>query len=177
MVISIVASQLIVFVCLFLKTFEAGLVSKENVNCVAQGKIIINIYSNLHVKPYSNLLASLTYYFILCSFGWLSAMSYNIMTKFRSFKCKVVSYLEKKGNFFCRVSTILPKDADKRRFQVYSCFCFGLPLIMFVIVLTIDRSMDYENEESFISAIRPGFGEEACWFTSCSSALSIFLYG
>ena len=23
----------------------------------------------------------------------------------------------------------------------------------------------------------PGFGEESCWFTSCSKALSIFLYG
>ena len=64
----------------------------------------------------------------------------------------------------------MPKDADRRRYLLYSLVCFGVPLAMAVVVLALDRTLDRGH------AWRPGFGEESCWFTSCSNALSIFLY-
>ena len=73
MVICLVVSQLMVFACLFLGTLNLkGHISRWlldegakrwNVGCLVQ--------------------ALLTYYSILSSFNWMTAMSYNIMTKFR----------------------------------------------------------------------------------------------
>jgi hypothetical protein len=63
MVLGIVSSQTLVYILLFVGTFPPAHISRRSFVCVAQ--------------------ASLTYYFILCSFLWMSAMSYNIMTKFR----------------------------------------------------------------------------------------------
>jgi hypothetical protein len=40
------------------------------------------------------------------------------------------------------------------------CFGFGMKSMIFYFVIPF-----------------PGFGEESCWFNSCSNALSIFLYG
>lgn len=135
MVISIVASQTIVFACLLVGTFPSVSVSRINVPCIAQ--------------------AILTYFFILCGFMWMGAMSYNIMTKFRA-------------------NTILPKEADYQRFLTYSGFCFGAPFLMSILVLVLDRMV--LNLGLDASSWRPGFGEESCWFTSCTSALTYFLY-
>ncbi|XP_059098467.1 uncharacterized protein LOC131892660 [Tigriopus californicus] len=135
MVISIVTSQTIVFICLLVGTFPSVSVSRINGPCITQ--------------------AILTYFFILCGFMWMGAMSYNIMTKFRA-------------------NTILPKEADYQRFITYSAFCFGAPLLMATLVLALDRNIF--NLDSDASNWRPGFGEESCWFTSCSNALTYFLY-
>ena len=44
-----------------------------------------------------------------------------------------------------------------------------------------DRSSDIVKgnvENTTLFSIRPGFGEESCWFTTCSSkGLGLFLYG
>ena len=73
-------------------------------------------------------------------------------------------------NFKFRASTILPKEADRWRYLIYSLVCFGVPLLMATVVITLDRALTKGH------IWRPGFGEESCWFTSCSKALSIFLY-
>ncbi|XP_059078754.1 G-protein coupled receptor Mth-like isoform X2 [Tigriopus californicus] len=118
MVISIVTSQTIVFICLLVGTFPSVSVSRINGPCITQ--------------------AILTYFFILCGFMWIGA------------------------------------EADYQRFLTYSAFCFGAPLLMATLVLALDRNIF--NLDSDASNWRPGFGEESCWFTSCSNALTYFLY-
>ena len=68
-----------------------------------------------------------TYYSILCSFNWMTAMSYNIMTKFRG--------------------TILPKEADRRRFILLCVICFGVPALCVCAVLGLDMAVAVKNWE------------------------------
>lgn len=164
MVICIVSSQLVVYLCLFIGTFPSYAVSRTNWKCILQGRIIVALSSKWEITTPIAPLASATYYCVLCSFCWMSAMSYNIMSKFRA-------------------STILPKDADRRRFAAYSAFCFGLPSAAAAAVVALDRSVDFrrgaapQRWSAAVLLFRPGFGEESCWFTSCSKSLSLFLYG
>ena len=39
-----------------------------------------------------------------------------------------------------------------------------------------DRDKDVEEVSEVLLDMRPGFGEESCWFTSCSHSLTYFLY-
>ena len=135
-------------------------------------------------KPY--ISASVTYYCILCTFMWMSAMSYNIMTKFKWVFEKICCYYNKTTYnlplLFYRGTSILPKSADRQRFVAYCGACFGLPAFMLLIVLglnwsdQIDVDSTSDKQYSALDLWRPGFGEESCWFNSCSSALTIFLY-
>ena len=95
MVICIVFSQVVVYVCLFVGTFPSYDVSRSNWFCIAQGESIPPPYHHQQQQKLLGLSfnefffvpnsspAAFTYYFILCSFAWMSAMSYNIMSKFR----------------------------------------------------------------------------------------------
>ena len=44
-------------------------------------------------------------------------------------------------------------------------------LTLALVVLILDQGVDVGAGQ-----LRPGFGEESCWFTSCTRALAIFLY-
>ena len=55
----------------------------------------------------------------------MTAMSYNIMTKFRG--------------------TILPKEADRRRFILLCAICFGLPALCLCAVLGLDVAVAEKN--------------------------------
>ena len=49
----------------------------------------------------------------------------------------------------------------------YNMFAFGLPLVFATIVLLIE--VDAASSSCSVSHyIRPGFGEESCWFALCS---------
>ena len=79
-----------------------------------------------------------------------------------------------------RGTDILPKYMEKRRFFVYGLQAFGVPLLMMICIVSYDRHV-YNNilqgGERSSDRHDPGFGEETCWFSSCSKALSLFLYG
>ena len=82
---------------------------------------------------------------------------------------------------------------------MYASFAFLAPLLALATVVAVDRAflkyyyMSSENDQAStatgqvsaqarelagaLADYRPGFGEESCWFTSCSRALSVFLYG
>ena len=84
---------------------------------------------------------------------------------------------------FHRASTILPKDADRKRYLFYSAFCFGLPFVATTFILSLDRMVvkgggrsSATDVSEILLDMRPGFGEESCWFTSCSHSLTYFLY-
>ena len=88
-----------------------------------------------------------------------------------------------------RGTDILPKYMEKKRFMVYGSLTFGIPLIIMLAVVSFDRITykQTQNAEktmdgygaSVKSDIRydPGFGEESCWFSSCSRSLALLLYG
>ena len=79
-----------------------------------------------------------------------------------------------------RGTDILPKYMERRRFFVYGLQAFGAPLLMMIGIVSYDRHV-YNNilqgGERSSDRYDPGFGEETCWFSSCSKALSLFLYG
>ena len=124
-------------------------------------------------------------------------MSYNVMTKFRYVVLIKNQYLDTKNilsinieynitniyNF--RGTDILPKYLEKKRFMVYGVQAFGLPLIVMLIVVSYDRAEYKRTQEEGQEMVGnetserydPGFGEESCWFSSCSKSLSLFLYG
>jgi hypothetical protein len=85
--------------------------------------------------------------------------------------------------YFSSGSSRLPKSANTKRLILYSMYSFGVPALMTILVFIlnqVDNSTDplSGNENGTISARwRPGFGEETCWFTSCSDGFVIFLYG
>ena len=77
---------------------------------------------------------------------------------------------------YCRRTVCVGKQADRERYIRYSLFCYGFPVLATVLVVVTDRIMSSKLGSS-TSWVRPGFGEEACWFTSCSQGLTLFLYG
>ena len=102
----------------------------------------------------------------MTTFWWMSSMSYNIMKQFG-------------GN--ARLNT---KHTEKKALVRYALYSFGLSVLMTTIVyLThyFDRSKDVLKgtfEYTALFSVRPGFGEETCWFTTCNSkGAAVFLYG
>ena len=73
------------------------------------------------------------------------------------------------GIFLFRGSSRLPDNQNNLRFVFYSLYSFGIPAILTIAVICIDRFADG-------NVIRPGFGEETCWFNSCTNGI-YFLYG
>ena len=63
------------------------------------------------------------------------------------------------------------------RFFIYSAIGFGLPLLLCTVALLVDRLATMYGHDSLAYRIRPGFGEDSCWFTECSMSLEVFLYG
>ena len=90
MVVGIASSMLGTYVCLFINTFDekatVGDVSKTNPICIAKGMTFkkSTLTSYIIIKRlHLTISACLLYFFTLSSFGWLSAMSHNIMTQFK----------------------------------------------------------------------------------------------
>ena len=52
----------------------------------------------------------------------------------------------------------------------YNMFAFGLPFFMVTSVLVVEAEANSGGPSCFANAIRPGFGEESCWFALCSNA-------
>ena len=85
----------------------------------------------------------------------------------------------------------MPKSLERKRFNIYALNAFGIPMLMLTAVLCYDRlesdrhasvdgkfGSDNEGDRNGTKTrYDPGFGEESCWFSECSKALSFFLYG
>ena len=83
--------------------------------------------------------AVICYYFILSSFFWITAKSHSVMVKFRS------------------TSTI---DARlSKTFAIYSGICFGIPLVMAMAVVSIDRIAFSKENRFFQAGIEIGYTE------------------
>ena len=52
----------------------------------------------------------------------------------------------------------------------YNMFAFGVPFFMVTSVLVVEAEANSGSPSCFANAIRPGFGEESCWFALCSNA-------
>ena len=51
----------------------------------------------------------------------------------------------------------------------YNLFAYGVPFLMVTSVLVVEIEANGESPSCFANAIRPGFGEESCWFALCSA--------
>ena len=122
-------------------------------------------------------LALATYFFTLTSFGWMTIMSYNIMSQFRLLykfipKYSFIIWFLFRGNK-------LPPGFNNRRLVIYSIFSVGLPLLMTILMLILqqsDKSKPLDGETLEDNDWRPGFAEVSCWFTHCSNGLVYFFY-
>ena len=105
----------------------------------------------------------------------------------------LIHKLPKKGNlpqvkkhclkplFFLTFSgTRGPATENTKKLIYYSLYSFGVPAIMTLMVLGLhirDDSSDALNgngNETISPMWRPGFGEETCWFTTCSHGIAYF---
>lgn len=87
MVICIAFSLVCLYLCLLIRTFEpdsVGGMSKSNSACIFLGKPkSIPLLLRKVISETSFLFTALaTYFFTLSTLGWMSAMSYNIMSTF-----------------------------------------------------------------------------------------------
>ena len=67
--------------CLYLTTHQTGL--ENDSSCTALGKSFSRSYVKKYLNKKVHFSALFTYFFTLTSFGWMSVMSYNIMSQFR----------------------------------------------------------------------------------------------
>ena len=148
--------------------------------------------SNIDVSMPSTTFfsASSTYFFTLSTFGWMNAMSYNIMTQFRYEADKNLHYNFHiinpwKKHIFSGQSK-LPTHYHKRRILLYSLYSFGIPALMTLTVGILDKvnmksstlaNPDVDDNGVIMNSYwRPGIGEESCWLSSCSSGQLLYFY-
>ncbi len=157
MVISTVVCLVVVYSCLYIKTFEKSIL-KTNGWCVFRGRLRICGYKNVYLKimnwifyRYSDLLRN----YVLIWMDDCNKLQYFDQIQvcrlvYRPFLnwCSEI-YKKQIGQFF-RGTSILPKSLELRRFWIYSSFCFGIPMIFSLIVLSIDRSTSKVWESFFL---------------------------
>lgn len=88
------------------------------------------------------VLACAIHYFFLASFFWMSVMSFDIW------------------HTFSRSSRSGGGESNTPRFIRYSVYGWVSPLIIVMVALILDLSLSNDI------AIRPGYGENICWFTN-----------
>ncbi|KAH0554195.1 probable G-protein coupled receptor Mth-like 10 [Cotesia glomerata] len=95
----------------------------------------------------------------LASFSWLSIMCFDIWWTFGG--CSGAAYVSSR------------KKARKKRFFFYSCFAWGLPMIILIVMITIDRTQSIPED------LRPNIGVDSCWFDHHLSSYGevIFFFG
>ena len=156
---------------------------------------------------FSFIKACSTYFFIMSTFGWMSSMSYNIMKQFgggsRIHKRPDNKILLRYAIYSFGMAILMTGNQIMIIIRRLKCFTIFFRQIKVAITQTVmnhsifteifyvlgsvylthffDRSSDIVKgnvENTTLFSIRPGFGEESCWFTTCSSkGLGLFLYG
>lgn len=97
-----------------------------------------------------NLVASCMHFFFLSAFFWLNTMCFNIWWTFRDFR-----------------PSSLERNQELIRLRLYSAYAWGIPLLIAAIAACVNLIPES-------SLLRPGFGENNCWFSG--ERLSIFAY-
>ncbi|XP_077300265.1 G-protein coupled receptor Mth2-like [Arctopsyche grandis] len=105
--------------------------------CLCLGFCHLGIAQLFYLAPLMcSFIAFGTYFWMMATFFWMNVVSINVM------KCVVF-----------RKSDM----TDRRTFQIYSAYGWGVPLI-FLISTYIAHKTEGDH-------IKPGFGNNACWFT------------
>lgn len=97
------------------------------------------------------LIAISLHYFFIVTFLWQLITSYDIWRTLTAMRTK--------------------KNANYRRFTVYSLIAWLSPLVLIVISLIIDN---YHFDTNIINAIKPNYGVKICWINSKLSLLTLF---
>ena len=84
------------------------------------------------------ILAVLTHYFFLASFGWMNVMAYDIWKT------------------FARSSRPTSADNHAKKFLRYSLYGWGAAFLIIFVAIVVNYTV---NESIF----RPGYGEKICW--------------
>lgn len=96
------------------------------------------------------IVASVMHFFFLSAFFWLNTMCFNIWWTFRDFR-----------------PSSLERNQELIRLRLYSAYAWGIPLLIAAIAACVNLVPDSP-------LLRPGFGENSCWFNE--EQLSIFAY-
>ncbi|XP_067133921.1 G-protein coupled receptor Mth2-like [Centruroides vittatus] len=95
------------------------------------------------------------YYFMMTSFFWINAISFNVFRSFRQATTKL---------------RLTWKHAELKTFFFYSLYSWGIPALFLIVVIT--------GEESaiFPEVLKPGFKSRLriCWFTRLLSMVVFF---
>ena len=114
-----------------------------------QALIIVILGSTVILQDFPvicQILGFLIQFFFLSAFCWMSAMSAEVWSTFRQLGGSFHSDMRFRN--------------QRKRFYHFNLYSWGLPLLVTIVTLTIHLL----PEESTLSIITPGFGQDTCFF-------------
>lgn len=123
--------------------------------CVAQIFTVITQKASQYLSPTACVTVGIMMHFwYLSAFLWLNVICFNVFLT------------------VCRKNYLQKGHSTNRWFLVYSCYAWGLSLLVCLLAVARDFSSGLQN--SFLP--KPNFGQSRCWFSG-DDALIIFFYG
>lgn len=104
--------------------------------------------------PFCVVFAVLMHFLFLAAFFWLNTMCFNIWWTFRDLRPASVD-----------------KNQETVRMRLYEAYAWGGPLIIAGVAAALDRLPKTDEYEHLL---RPGFGEDKCWFYGDMEILAYF---
>ncbi|KAK4872552.1 hypothetical protein RN001_014581 [Aquatica leii] len=105
--------------------------------------IFIQLYPNSIEMDACKALGIMCLFFFMVSFFWMSVMSIDIFLAFSG----------RRGFSGSR------KEAERKRFLLYSAYAWGMPLLLVVVVTSLSVTTDVEANTWY----NPGMGAGQCW--------------
>ncbi|XP_029163534.1 G-protein coupled receptor Mth2-like isoform X2 [Nylanderia fulva] len=136
----------------------------RNYSAVSIVALIINIVKLMQYNaeipyPACVTIAFLEYYFLMSTFFWLSAMSFNMWWTFRKF-----SSLQKK----------VKKKTENKKLLYYGIFAYGGPFILAILCVIVVDFISVYLPRNF----RPEFKLGLCWYyAKRKPAFLLYFYG
>ncbi|XP_067132781.1 G-protein coupled receptor Mth2-like [Centruroides vittatus] len=95
------------------------------------------------------------YYFMMTSFFWINAISFNVFRSFRQATTKL---------------RLMSKQAELKTFFFYSLYSWGIPALFLAVVITGEENAIFPED------LKPGFKSRLriCWFTRLWSMVVFF---
>ncbi|XP_034230966.1 probable G-protein coupled receptor Mth-like 1 [Thrips palmi] len=103
--------------------------------------------------PFCIIFAILMHFLFLAAFFWLNTMCFNIWWTFRDLRPASVD-----------------KNQEVVRMRLYEAYAWGGPLV----IAGVAAALDHLPADEYPHLLRPGFGQNKCWFRGDSEVLPYF---
>ncbi|XP_032595437.2 G-protein coupled receptor Mth, partial [Drosophila grimshawi] len=97
------------------------------------------------------------YFAVMAGFLWLTVISYDLWTCFRSNNYNIQRY------------------TPKYRFLIYSIYAWGVAALLTITVIVLDQVLDVDDEDQTLW--RPGVAFYSCWVNTMDWSAMLYFYG